>query len=406
MSLGVMAWANRLTRFAVLGLFASLALSRSFFTLFAVLAVLAWLLSGDWSRRWQQLRCNLPALFMLGLAVVAFALAPGSSGGPAALPALKIYWQLLLVPVIATTMVRPGDIEQCWRAYALGMVVLLAHVLALTAFHLPWVSESAQTDRVFFNPLPQAVGLAVFSGGCLFWGLAPQTSRLFRLGLWLGFVAASLAVLVVSQQRLGFLAWAVMVVGAVAWRVPRHWRVRAVLAAMASTMLVLAANPQVRDRMALAVTEFQQHKGGNDYSSIGSRLQMWSVSADLIQQSPWLGHGPGSYSGLARQRFADETMCAVGCVHPHNQFLLIWVELGLPGLILLSGAVLAASLYHWRRPRFHPLAVPVLMVFVLASLVDTTLWYRGFLYLFVPLLGLVAIRQPSGDSPAPAVQAN
>lgn len=406
MTVGVTDWANRLTRFAVLGLFASLALSRSLFTLFAVLALLGWLLSGNWAGRWQRLRGNAAALSMLGLALMAFALAPGSSGGAAVLPALKIYCQLLLVPVIATTMVRPGDIEKCWRAYALGMAVLLAHVGALTGLHLPWVSELAQPDSVFFNPLPQAVGLAVFAGWCVYWGLAPQTSRAARLALWLGLAGASLAVLVVSQQRLGFLAWAFMVVGAVAWRVPRRWRVRAVLAATASVLLVLALNPQVRERMALGITEFRQHEGGNDYSSIGSRLQMWSVSTDLIRQSPWLGHGPGSYSGLARQHFADEIMCSIGCVHPHNQFLLTWVELGLPGLLLLIGAVLAATLYHWRRPRFHPLAVPVLMVFVLASLVDTPLWYRGFLYLFVPLLGLVAIRQPSGESPAPAAQAN
>ncbi len=403
-----MAWANRLTRFAILGLFASLALSRALFTLFAVLAVLGWVLSGDWTGIWQRLRSNPMALYLLALVAVAFAMAPWSAGGPDTAPALKVYWMLLLVPVIATTMIRPGDIEKCWRAYALGMVVLLAHVLALTliGLQLPWLSEQSRPDRVFFNPLPQAVGLAVFVGWCLYWCLAPQTSRLARIGLWLGLGAASLAVLVVSQQRLGFLAWGTMIVGAVAWRVPHPWRVRAVIAAVVGVLLVLAANPPVRERFALAVSEFQQHKGGPDFTSIGARLHMWSVSSDLIQQRPWLGHGPGSYSGLAQQQFTDERMCVHGCIHPHNQFLLIWVEIGLPGLLLLTAAVAAAFLYHLHRPHFHPLAVPVLLVFVLASLVDSSLWYRGFLYLFVSLLGLVAIREPFNDSSAPTPKAN
>jgi hypothetical protein len=41
----------------------------------------------------------------------------------------------------------------------------------------------------------------------------------------------------------------------------------------------------------------------------------------------------------------------------------------------------------------------VLLVFTLGSLVETTLWYRGFLYLFVPLLALSMLgpTQPSGE---------
>jgi hypothetical protein len=41
--------------------------------------------------------------------------------------------------------------------------------------------------------------------------------------------------------------------------------------------------------------------------------------------------------------------------------------------------------------------VVVLLVFTLSGLVETTLWYRGFLYLFVPLLALSMLgpTQPS-----------
>jgi len=43
----------------------------------------------------------------------------------------------------------------------------------------------------------------------------------------------------------------------------------------------------------------------------------------------------------------------------------------------------------------------VLLVMALSGLVESTLWYRGWIYLFVPLLGLSMLSPTQGDSEYP-----
>ena len=59
------------------------------------------------------------------------------------------------------------------------------------------------------------------------------------------------------------------------------------------------------------------------------------------------------------------------------------------GLFLLMLYQAWARHRAWEPPSTMP--VVVLLVFTLSGLVETTLWYRGFFYLFVPLLALSMI---------------
>lgn len=389
--------AESVVRVAILGLFFSLFFSRSLFVLCGFLAVVGWLLSGQYRERVRLLALNPAAALMLIFVVYVGVSAALTFAGANTVTALKIYWQLLLIPVIATTMTRDGDVVRCWNAYAAGACILLVHMVLMPGYQPAWISTSAPS-MVFFNPLPQAVSLAIFSGWCVYCMAEPKQRLAWRLLFVVGFVASSWAVLFVSQQRLGFLSWVVMVSAGCALRVPKHWRWQAAVFAAIALCTILLANETVRERMLLGFYEFQAYDRRADFSSIGARLYFWSTAWGGIQQAPWFGHGTGSYRAVIGQAFNDVSMCNIGCMHPHQQYLMFWLEFGVAGLLLFLGVLASIAAYHMCHPRFHPLALPVLVVFCLSGFVDTPLWYRGFLYLFVPLLGLLAAQLPQEPS--------
>ena len=73
-------------------------------------------------------------------------------------------------------------------------------------------------------------------------------------------------------------------------------------------------------------------------NSTGSRLAAWSLEWDLITRKPWLGYGTGSanpelLNALQREGY---TNLVIHGMHTHQQFLHTWLDLGLPGLLLLT----------------------------------------------------------------------
>lgn len=380
-----------LARLALYGAFFSLAISRSLFTLCAVVAVVAWVASGRFGDKWTQFRANPGASLMLIFIAYVFIRAPFGEGGEKTAHALGVYGMLILIPIIATTVVDRASLMRCWAAFCAGMVVLLVHVYGVAWWHPPW-TKSSLPDQIFFNPLPQSVGLAIFAGWCAFrvFDITLKLSQRWMFGF--GFLLASVAVLHVSQQRLGYVVWALLVVSVVWIRAPKHVRIWAVPVTLMFVSVILGVNPKFRERMAQGLNEALTYDGTSAYSSIGARLHMWNTAAGEIAKAPWWGYGAGSYPIVSERAFNDATMCAVGCLHPHNQYLHIWLEHGLVGLLLFMAALVAGLVAQYKSVALQPLGISLMLVFLASSLVETLLWYRGFLYLFVPLLGLLLTR--------------
>lgn len=70
-------------------------------------------------------------------------------------------------------------------------------------------------------------------------------------------------------------------------------------------------------------------------SSLGIRLMLVQNSLELIKLKPLFGFGSGSFHNAYGNVVPDSLKGKVEGTNPHNQYLLTWVELGLPGLILL-----------------------------------------------------------------------
>ncbi|MEX0731064.1 MAG: O-antigen ligase family protein [Aquisalimonadaceae bacterium] len=110
--------------------------------------------------------------------------------------------------------------------------------------------------------------------------------------------------------------------------------------AMATTGLVLAALIFGMD-LPFASGESSRGTRVMSFQSPG-RVVLWTVSADLIRESPWFGIGPMQFATLQLPIAA----------HPHNLPIQIAVEWGIPAALILSGLLLWL-LFRWLRFARH-----------------------------------------------------
>ncbi len=80
------------------------------------------------------------------------------------------------------------------------------------------------------------------------------------------------------------------------------------------------------------------------------RYMLLQAAARMIQDHPWLGTGLGGFRLLyPRYRLFAEADTAGGWIH--NDYLQLWLETGLPGLLLLLGLAVWTAWAGWRTLR-------------------------------------------------------
>lgn len=152
---------------------------------------------------------------------------------------------------------------------------------------------------------------------------------------------------------------------------PADWRSPALAWGLAGLMAVTAAAALVYLYSYAGNSETLQGLSallhGNPPDTLGSsRIAIWKEALALAREKPWLGGGPDTYqlrSQLVFSRVTEAGVCLrVGVDAAHNEYLNLWVNTGLPSLVLyltLLASVLLSALRRldWRR---LPLALPVL----------------------------------------------
>ena len=100
-------------------------------------------------------------------------------------------------------------------------------------------------------------------------------------------------------------------------------------------------------------------------SSAGSsRFLIWENAWLMIQEAPWFGHGAGTFSLLYPQyRIASDIS---GGLFVHNDYLQIWLEMGLPALLLLLALLIATThtfIKYWRAEKYLNLQLEAIGLF-------------------------------------------
>jgi hypothetical protein len=303
------------------------------------------------------------------------------------------FHRLLLIPLLLAHYCRS---ENGWRvvtSYLVSCIVLIGLSLATTLWPGIWrpdnpgvpmhdqIAQSAEFVMCAF-----ALSYLVFEA----WHAQEPGRAAAILLLALAFLAD---VIFVATSRTELVVIAVLMVLATI----RQWGFKGTVPGLAAfaalAMVAWSTSPYLRGRVEHGLWEVQQYRTNDRPTSIGARLEWWQRSIDLVNRAPLIGHGTGSIKSL----FADDaqTPAAFRTANPHNQMIVIALQLGLLGTAALFAMWLShlllfrgAGLYAW-------IGLVVVVQNVVGSLFNSHLFdfVEGWTYVWgVGVIGGIVLR--------------
>ena len=342
-----------------------------------VLILAAWLASGNFREKLGFIKTNpvaLAALLLFGLLTLGLAYGIRNPGDGVR------YWgkysDLLFVPVFITVfrseLTRKDALKALGGALILSLIVsLIAHTGLL--FENPLVPpNSADTPVGFKYSITHSVLMAF--GAFIFVLLARHTaSRATRTALIGLALIAACNVLFIVFSRTGYVVLAALML----YFFITQFRWRGFVVATALGVILFGGayygSDMFQQRTNRAVSELHDWQpDAPSASSIGMRMEFYRSSVHIIREHPFFGSGTGSFPAVYAATVAGKHM--EDTVNPHNEYLLISIQIGLVGLACLIGLFSI----QWRRaallePLYRDLARGLVLVFVIGCLFNSLL---------------------------------
>lgn len=290
----------------------------------SILLLIAWLGTGECKHAIADLgqapiaRSGLLLFVLLALSAL-YSAAPWAK----AFGTLAKYRELLLPWLLMPFLRSEPSRRRCEMAL---LTTLFASLLISSAGYWHWLPATWVND-ILKNRITHSLFMA-FLGFYSLHQLYRAQARRWLWGVALAWVALNLFVM--SNGRTG----QVVFLGLGAMFVFQHFERKTALYLSVTLLAAFAAflwlSPYA-SRFWEGIHEsaaFFEHSEQLQRTSMGERLHFWSSALHIIQQSPWLGEGVGGFAYAFHQAFPAERILA----NPHNEFLLMTAQLGLPGL--------------------------------------------------------------------------
>ena len=330
-----------------------------------------------WPRLTRAMRLPVTLGCLAFTAAIAIATLYGAAPWLERLTSFAAWRRAWLLPLAAAVF----DDERSKRLVLNVMVwscVLAALASFVTAAELIVITPRLYGGIIFRNYANQGIAFSLAASVCIAALMRPQAFAGDRLlgNRWL--MSAALAVLVVDivfvlWGRTGYLALLLMAAATVIGLAGGSWRTKAAagLAIVVCGAGLLAASPNARARITLALYQVATVDQSREGTQLGQRVVMWRNALHMIEEHPILGVGTGSFHagyhpfvrGVAGWQ-GNETD------DPHNQYLKIWGEQGLLGigtfLFLIVGGLTTPALAPYRQ-----LAVAALFAWCASSLANS-----------------------------------
>ncbi|MEX1112272.1 MAG: O-antigen ligase family protein [Candidatus Andersenbacteria bacterium] len=273
----------------------------------------------------------------------------------------------ILLPILYGWMVH-GCVQVEARAQVHILNTLILSAVAVSLFGLTQLGTLDRITSVYDVPNSLALFIAPVLVMSVFRALSERSS-------WLWLASGVMFAAVIGSQVVGaFVALiATLLIGGI-------W-LRPIFPSVIKRMGVVGLIGVIGIGGALLWDRFEYL--ASPQSSAAVRLQLWSVSWDLIQQHPFLGVGLGAfepaYQEKLHERFAEhdkelhtaEPLPEFVFRDPHNWILSFWLNVGVLGLLsftLLSWRSIVAS---WKN---QPEVSLALISILLLGLIDTIYW--------------------------------
>jgi len=294
----------------------------------------------------------LTALLIFGiLAAFAASLTWTSGSQVEALNSLGKYSKLLIIPVFCVLIKSRKEALFAIASFsAVQLFLVVSAWMIFIKLPVPWALSqfSLSHNVVFSSYLDEGLMSAVFAA--VSWHLRALVPG--KYGRFCAMAATLLAlgnVFFLLQGRSAHVVAILLLTLAIAWQMPRRYRLAVVVLPFFLVLLLYASSTKVQTRLDVLKNEVQAFsvKQGVDVDSTNSsgiRLQFWHRAIQSIAENPVLGSGAGSWSNefnrLDRIDNAAHTdIQPLG--NPHQEYLMWGVQLGVPGILLLLALMMS-----------------------------------------------------------------
>jgi O-antigen ligase len=250
-----------------------------------------------------------------------------------------VFWWMGTLPLTFWICTLARGQERVWR-YIQGPVLLLGFALALTGiYQLLVLGQVPQAMFLNINSYASLLNLITIPAAACF---LLFNARQDRLTIPLGMVLFVLVYAIGITQGRGALLTFILGAGLLISVAIKHVPKRAV-----QTLLVLILSALILANITSQGGMLDRFRTLVDPASAGfTRFLIWQGSWEMLKEFPWWGIGLGNYS-LAWPPYWNPEDASAG-FFVHNDYLQIWIEAGLPGLLLLV-SIVATALWMFVR---------------------------------------------------------
>ncbi len=330
--------------------------------------VILWILEGGMKEKWNTIK--QPPLIYLILFLIWSALSIlWSLNTDAGLHVLKFYIAFVIPTIAFATFLKSSFYKPLIYAFIVSMVIneILCYGIFFEWWHFHDRSPAYPTPPKI-DHIRYSIFLAITLVILLWQLLSNSSSKWVRISEGIFFVSA-FANLFVNGGRTGQVAFVFAVFVFFHTMKLLSWR-RTVLLTLLLFLSIVTAykiSPVFQTRANQALSDMTRVIKHHDFhGSWGNRLAIYATTLHAIERKPVLGYGLGSFKeaieGLKNSISKDFWHIGMNLSSPHNDFLYVTLQSGLPALFLLALFFTALLKTHPKETRDKAVFYAILMI--------------------------------------------
>ena len=396
---------NNENRFYYLVMFFAfiLPLSRAAISFFVILLPILWVMEGNFKEKYHQIiRSKLLVAILLYLAFNLISIL-WSSNFYESLKVIRYsaYWFTLFV---IATKIKKEQVNSIISAFLMGM--FLSEIIAYGVFFELWNFKDATVE----NPSPfmfwidYSVYMA-FTSILLLNRILSKNYSLKQKIIFSFFFLTVTGNLFLAIGRTGQVAFIVAMF--VLMIVHFRFTLKSLFLSIGMLSIIFFSAYNLSDsfkvRSEAGLSDIKNISNMNLNGSWGIRIAYWIVSYNIVKDEPILGVGVGDYSDEIRKELAqnnynylsNETKAFMGSFHPHNQYLMVALQMGLVGLLLLLYIIYQIIILKIEDREIKELSLLFTTIFFVSCFAEPLFYKQFTLVLFLFFIGLFAVADES-----------